>query len=435
MNQLLIYSDRQSNRLLYMAKVLSERWGANVIITTDLSTLSENDIAIYNYSSNIEVDLLSTVPSQLLFEKRIQAQELNINRSKETPYLFSNSDFFLGFDPLAAVFFLLSRYEEYLPHRKDEHDRFTSESSILFEIDCLQRPLVDLYLNELRLALLSKYPMLELKKGVFKTDFTFDVDQLFLYESKGIAKAFLGATKDLVLDRKSFAKRIDVNFGGVKDPLNIYERLESVVSKSGNSSRFFFQVGESSRFDNNNPVHLPLVRNSIHEISLKANIGLHPSYFTSDDQDLLATELERLKRITNQEIQHSRQHYLRFNLPNTYRWLENIGVSNEYSMGFADINGFRAGTAYPFRFYDLGREEASGLTVHPFIFMDLLSVRNNDSIDSCIDEINSLAESMSSTGGVLSTTWHPEALIGFDVPMASMPLLDYCLQNTGGEIN
>lgn len=217
MNQLLIYSDRQSNRLLYMAKVLSERWGANVIITTDLSTLSENDLAIYNYSSNIEVDVLSTVPSQLLFEKRIQAQELNINRSKETPYLFSNSDSFLGFDPLAAVFFLLSRYEEYLPHRKDEHDRFTSESSILFEIDCLQRPLVDLYLNELRLALLSKYPLLELKKGVFKTDFTFDIDQLFLYESRGIAKALLGATKDLVLDRKSFAKRIDVNFGGAKD--------------------------------------------------------------------------------------------------------------------------------------------------------------------------------------------------------------------------
>jgi hypothetical protein len=208
-----------------------------------------------------------------------------------------------------------------------------------------------------------------------------------------------------------------------------------LVSKSGNSSRFFFQVGESSRFDNNNPVYLPLVRNSIHEISLKANIGLHPSYFTSDDQELLATELERLKRITNQEIQHSRQHYLRFNLPNTYRWLENIGVSNEYSMGFADINGFRAGTAYPFRFYDLGREEYLGLTVHPLIFMDLLSVRNNDSIDSCIDEIICLVESMSSTGGVFSTTWHPEALIGFDVPMASMPLLDYCLQNTSGEID
>ena len=73
--------------------------------------------------------------------------------------------------------------------------------------------------------------------------------------------------------------------------------------------------------------------------------------------------------------------------------------------------------------------------MHPLIFMDLLSVRNNDSIDSCIDEIICLVESMSSTGGVFSTTWHPEALIGFDVPMASMPLLDYCLQNTSGEID
>lgn len=431
MKELLIFSERQSNRLVYMANVLTERWCVTVKVTTDKSVLMDSDLPVYNYSNLPIQGLLNTIPNRLLFEKRIQGQDLNVENRENGPYLYANNDSFLGFDPLAAAFFFLSRYEEYLPHRKDEHDRFTSKSSVLFKLDSVQCPLVDLYIEELRLAFVKKYKGLALMKGVFQTEITFDIDRLFLYDSKGIAKTIIGAAKDLILNRAALAERLEITIiGAAKDPLHIYEHIGSMAKDSGLTPRFFFQVGESSRYDHNNPVHLPTVRNLIHEISLKADIGLHPSYFTCTDQEQLILEHDRLKRITNQEIQHSRQHYLRFSLPNTYRWLENMGVSHDYSMGFSDVNGFRAGTAYPFRFYDLGCEETLGLTVHPFIFMDLLSVRSQESIDACKTELDSLLNTISITGGVLNTTWHPETLVGYDVPFSSMPLLEYFLQKS-----
>ena len=416
-----------------MSKLLADRWQVRIDVTTNQDDLLQSEIPVYNYSSISSKSLPTTKPSPLLFEKRVKEQELNIEDRDETPYLFSNRDSFLGFDPLAAAFYLISRYEEYLPHRTDDHDRFISTSSILCELDCLQRPLVDIYLEKLRLGINAAYPNLFLKKGEFKMELTIDVDRLFLYESKGIAKSLLGGAKDLFLNRKSLSKRMDVGLGGSKDPLDIYGNIQDMFTDIDVSPRFFFQVGESSRFDHNNPVHLPMVRNMIHQISLKSNIGLHPSYFTSEDQEQLIKEHDRLKRITNQEVKHSRQHYLRYSLPTTYRWLENIGVTDEYSMGFSDANGFRAGTSYPFRFYDLGREEALGLTVHPFVFMDLWTVRNSDSIESSLDEIKNLMEIISSIGGVFGGIWHPEALVGFDVKTPTMPMLEYCVQKASSE--
>jgi hypothetical protein len=38
----------------------------------------------------------------------------------------------LPFDPLAATFYLVSRYEEYLPFIPDEHGRFPAKQSFAF---------------------------------------------------------------------------------------------------------------------------------------------------------------------------------------------------------------------------------------------------------------------------------------------------------------
>lgn len=437
MDTLYIFSERLTNRLKYVAQLLAERWYVNVEVTNDRTILSNHSLAVYNYSK-CESVFPQTTPAPLLFEKRVQAQELMPQRVGEVTLLFYNKkDDFLSHDPLASAFYLLSRYEEYLPHVKDEHGRFTSESSVLSGLDSIQVPLADIYIERLRLGLQKRFSSLKLKQSETSIEFTFDIDQLFLYKSKGIARSVLGGIKDIVQARSNLSKRLEVAAGSSDDPLDIYDHLISRVKnfKNGTTPRFFFQVGETSRYDVNNPVHLPQVQDRINEIALESDIGLHPSYFSSEDQRILETEHDRLKKSTQQKIEHSRQHYLRFTLPDTYRLLDQIGITHDYSMGYADCNGFRAGTSHPFRFYDLLGEEILGLTAHPLVFMDLASVRNDGSVAECIQEIQLIYNSINRIGGVFSTTWHPEVLIGLHVPFASMPIFDYCIKELAIETN
>jgi hypothetical protein len=77
-----------------------------------------------------------------------------------------------------------------------------------------------------------------------------------------------------------------------------------------------------------------------------------------------------MQDIVRRKIKMSRQHYLRFRLPQTYRALITLGIEHDYSMGYARETGWRASTCSAFRFYDLELEEETELYVHPFPFMD-----------------------------------------------------------------
>ena len=82
-------------------------------------------------------------------------------------------------------------------------------------------------------------------------------------------------------------------------------------------------------------------------------------------------EKERLENITDKPLLRSRQHYIKLFLPSTYRFLLEIGITDDYSMGFTDEIGFRAGTSHSFQWYDLSNEIETQLKVHPFCVMDV----------------------------------------------------------------
>jgi hypothetical protein len=100
------------------------------------------------------------------------------------------------------------------------------------------------------------------------------------------------------------------------------------------------------------------------------NVGLHPSYFSYNNKVLLNNEKSALENVLEKEIPLSRQHYIRLQLPQTYRILESLAITDDFSMGYASELGFRAGTGRSFLWYDLGKELCSELRVHPFCFMD-----------------------------------------------------------------
>jgi hypothetical protein len=121
----------------------------------------------------------------------------------------------------------------------------------------------------------------------------------------------------------------------------------------------------------------------------------------------LKSEKHALERITQNKCTISRQHYIRLTLPETYRKLINTGITDDYSMGYGSINGFRASVASPFYWFDLERNEATNLLIHPFCWMDANSYFEQQlSADEAFIELQNYYNIVKQVGGNCTIILH-----------------------------
>jgi hypothetical protein len=164
---------------------------------------------------------------------------------------------------------------------------------------------------------------------------------------------------------------------------------------------------QRSEYDKNLPPDHPAQQELIRSLSNWSDLALHPSWRSASDFDLLEKEKKDLEGLVHRSILASRQHYIRFRLPQTYRNLMVAGFQADYSMGYGSINGFRASTARSFEWYDLKRDQVTSLRVHPFCYMEANSYyEQRDTIEEAAQEWEKLEESVRGTGGTFITIWH-----------------------------
>ena len=121
----------------------------------------------------------------------------------------------------------------------------------------------------------------------------------------------------------------------------------------------------------------------------------------------LVKEIKMLTKITDSIITQSRQHYIKLNLPETYRELLAAGISDDYSMGYGSINGFRSSYCMPYKWYDLGQEKITNLTIHPFCYMDANSFfEQRLNADQALEEMKYYYQIVKEVNGELITIWH-----------------------------
>ena len=118
--------------------------------------------------------------------------------------------------------------------------------------------------------------------------------------------------------------------------------------------------------------------------------------------------------MAEKKVNQSRQHYIRFNLPGGYQRLIEAGITDDYSMGYGSINGFRASVASSFYWYDLEKDEQTSLRVHPFCFMDANSYFEQKlSSGEAYEELMHYYIQCKAVNGTLITIFHNNFL-GFD---------------------
>lgn len=415
---ILIKVSKSNPRLTYIFDLIfNDLLKVDYKITDDESFFLAYQDPKINYGKHAIGDELFFEASSLLFETDIYKQlHLSIKPDFEVQ-LFQVSSGAMPFDMFAASFYLVSRYEEYLTHFKDRHGRYKVEDSMAFKVGFLNKPMVNIWANQLRQLLKNRFPSLDFPKPEFSFTPTIDIDNAYAYKYKGIIRG-VGASM-LLLFQLQFGKlwdRLLVHSNIIDDPYDTYEKQAAIHQKYKVLPVYFVLLGNYGKNDKNLSHHNPQYISLIKKLDTTAAIGIHPSYRAATDIVQMRLEKNRLEAILGKSVTKSRAHYIRIALPDTYRMLLEIGITDDYSMGYASQPGYRASIASPFYFYDLEKEQKTSLLVHPFAVMDTtlkkyLHIRAKD----LMDYLYPLIEETRAAYGNFTFIFHNESMGGAKV--------------------
>jgi hypothetical protein len=407
---MVFYTPHHTPRLEYITGFIGkELLGETFQFAGDTAAFRQATGPKINYSdSRLTDNEYWIVPHTLLFEQGIKSQELVVFEANGIKAFF-NTGGDLSFDIFAATFYLLSRYEEYLPHTKDAYGRYAYENSLAWKKNFLRTPLVNQWIQILRGELQKKFPAISLQPPAFRFMPTYDIDEAYSFLHKdrlrsagAMIKAFLNG------DWSRISQRRRVLGGKEPDPFDSYAWMDELHEKHGLKPRYFFLVpAKTGKYDRNILPQEEAVQDLIRHHAAKYTVGVHPSWQSGDTPGLIKEEIGTIENITGKKISSSRQHFIRFTLPQTFRYLLEAGIQEDYSMGYGSINGFRASVASPFYWYDLEKEIATDLLLYPFCYMEANSFfEQKFTPGQALEEMLHYYREVKAVNGLLITLWH-----------------------------
>ena len=411
---ILIYSHTSSSRLQYSASLIfKEILGLSCAITIDSEEFKNHEGVCINYSSSVIRDKEFRIENAgLLFETEIKEQSIACFETNGYKAFFKTANADFPFDIFAATFYLVSRYEEYLPHEKDMYGRYAHKNSLAFKESFLQLPLINIWIKDFALELKKKisdfnaqYLLTDRQGSMFRFTPTYDIDIAYSYKYKGLLRNIGGFLKSPSI------KRIKVLLGLQKDPFDAYTWINELHEQHKLQAVYFFLVAErNGQYDKNILPDKDIMWRLVKQHAKKYTIGIHPSWQSGDNLSLLKKEMQLLGEMAQAVTivpAVSRQHYIRFNLPEGYQKLIDVGITDDYSMGYGSINGFRASVASSFFWYDLQNEQQTNLRIHPFCFMEANSFyEQHFTAAQAYKELVQYYKECKAVNGTLITIWH-----------------------------
>lgn len=408
-----ILTKRPSERLRYACEqIFTNMLHLTFDIVSHVDNKKPEDIVLGYGTSHPDADvsmyqssfiLQTTAPDEETFQNIIQ---------NDWPYFKCQpGEFDFETDVFSLCFFALSRYEEYLIYEKDDFGRISSKQSVFYRDQLLKSPHVDKVVYDLWQTIQSKKNQLlpgPKPGGIY---LSFDIDHGWKYKNKGLIRNLGGAVKDLLkLKLKIVFSRFMVLTGVQKDPYFTFHEIFDLADKV--PLRFFILLGDYNKIDININYKNKSFQQIIKTIASQYPLGIHPSSKASVSSRRLHKEIRRLENITGLSTKMSRQHYLMLKIPDTFHYLIENGIEHDYTMGYADSMGFRAGTAHSFKWFDLTANKTTNLWVHPFAAMDV-AMRDYEKLneDTAFFELSLMLEQIKITGGNLEILWHNSSFI------------------------
>ena len=409
---IVIFVEEVTERLVYTLDFIFKDREIPFQITNDPVYYNLLEGFKFNYSNRVFDNGLHFQPSELLFSEEITDYQLDKVHFYNEECLSFNG----VIDPIASIFYVLSRYEEYVNLKRDIHDRFQAADSIQFRFAWLRKCICDRWCEDL-ISFMEKEHKMPLSSYKLETTIvpTFDIDNVRAFEWKEGLRTIYGKWKDWIAkDKNTALVRREVIQKMRKDPYNTFDYIENIKDR-GFDVKVFWLIGDFAKYDRNVSSLDNRHRKLIEHVSQTISVGIHPSYKSNLSTYYLEREIERLTEIISYKPEISRQHFLKLSLPFTYRNLMHYHLYEDYSMGYAEEVGFRAGTARPFVFFDLPKNQITSLQIHSFCYMD---VTLNDYMKISIEESRSIVKELmlevQTYGGEIIPLWHNESIGNYE---------------------
>ena len=400
---LLIYSLKTTQRITYIFKHICFRiLGIEVNFTNVIEDFIAYSGPKLSYGKKELGNELFIQSTELLMQDGFESIDITVKDWGDTKCFFAvGKNSALPFDIFAASFYLLSRYEEYLPQVKDEKGRFLASESIAFKAGFLQDPVVDIWAYKFKDLLLQTFPDIKYSARKPSIHTIINASQPLLYKNKGLLRILIGFFNDLFsFNLKSIFDRSTVLFGFRKDPFNTFNWIINSVKKSKSSLTVFFLLGASKIFEESLNSQKESFKLLIKNVSDYQEIGLIFSDEALNSLAVLNEEKEKIEAITNRTLRSSMNNDYLVSLPHNYRNLIELEITTDYTMVYENVIGFRASTCSPFLFYDLDYEIVTPLKIHPISLTT--KGLNKTSTSKKTETIQKMMESVKKVNGTFS---------------------------------
>ncbi|MCL2042010.1 MAG: polysaccharide deacetylase family protein [Bacteroidales bacterium] len=411
---LTIYTPCITERITFVMNVVFKtHLGVEYRLTDSADFFAEAPAPKFVYAQEQFHNELFICKNPIMTETEICRQAIEISEYEGEPVFFQapHPAALLPFDIFAVVFYLISRYEEYLPFEKDRFGRFPATQSLAYKAGCLQKPLADILILKFAEKLQSAFSDFHYQKTKFQYIATYDIDNAYLYKHKGFIRSAGGVCKQLLKGNlKECRERISVLSNAKPDPNDVYAHLRRLQQKFNFSVYYFILFAETDVNDHGLSPKNKHFRSLIRDLQQSGTVGIHPSFASASDAGKLRREIAGLSEVIGKNITCSRSHFLMLRFPETCRNLIRNGITDDFTLGYADQPGFRASTCKPFPFFDLSANQQTTLTLHPFACMDATLKRYLSlSPEQSLPLLCTLIDNVKAVGGTFVSLWHNES--------------------------
>lgn len=429
---LLVYTHKITPRLTYTFKHICKRiLGLEVSFTSKIEDFIAHDSLKMSYTKQPLSNELFVRSNELLFEVGLSDIDISVQQWDNTKGFFATgerSD--LPFDIFAASFYLLSRYEEYLPHVNDDFGRFMATESLAYNHRFLNQPVIDIWAYKLKDVLQKRFPDYQFNERQYKIQPVIDVPMAYYFRQKGLLRTIGGALNDIRRFKlRQLYQRFSVLMGFERDPYDTFKWIITKQKQCNFKFMVLFLIGDYSTYDKNINTNKKQFVSLIKSVADYCDVGIKASYFALEDISILKKEKLKMEAITNTDLKAVRHSFSKLNLPESYRNLVELEINQDFTMGYIDTLGFRAGTCTPFQFYDLDYEVQTPLQINPYHCLDFALLKYQSQLDKT-EHLQKLISEIKAVNGTFTPVFHNYTFSNSNKWIGFRPLFNLILEST-----
>jgi hypothetical protein len=311
----------------------------------------------------------------------------------------------INYDIIAAGFYLLSNWQEYVCGSKDMYGRFLFTESVQHQLKITEIPVVNYYFDILKNAIEIGYKI-KLNNKLWdgknlSVCITHDID---LCESAWLQGSYRELRKGHIF---SPVKLIARKIFGTDEWFNFRKIIEIENSYKCNST-FFFLPEDRTRNGIPNADYkitdpkfnkiFDLIEGNGSEVAVHGSIGTHNAGAH------LRTEIAK----TGREISGNRFHFLMYDAFYSPEVLSSSGLKYDSTLGFAEAVGFRNSICHPFYLYDIKNKRITDVVEIPLTVMDVTFEKKYMKMEKeeAYKKMVALLEETEKFNGCFTLLWH-----------------------------